>query len=730
MKKTSKLNIEGMTCASCVVHIETDLKKLEGVEEATVSLPMKSGSVTYDDEKVSEQDLVDSVRRSGYTAATEGMEGMKDHGGSGGDHAAHAQAESRKHVRDRLMRLVVSAVLSAVILVLAFVWKIEPGMEIMMVLSLVVLLYCGREFFRRGIPNLFKGRPGMDTLVALGVGAAFLYSSYLTLFTERHEEYFMDVAIITTFILLGRYLEARAKGKAGDAIRQLLELSAKVAHRVTDDGGTEDIPVDQVNEGDLLRVKPGEKVPTDGVIVEGAGSVDESMVTGESIPVDKSDGDQVIGATINGNTSFVMRATKVGADTVLSQIVKTVQEAQMHKPPIQKLVDVVAGYFTWGVMGVALLTFLGWTFFASGGAFAATVAVLIVACPCALGLATPISIVVGSGKGAQLGVLIKHPESLEKAHKITTIAFDKTGTITKGRPEVKEFRNVSGDEAVNRSAALALESMSEHPLARSVVDFVSGEDGGTVAEVAGFEAVTGRGVKGEVGGTVFVLGNGELLEGTGVLNGEMRSMITDMESGGMTVLALADEKEVRALFGVQDLVKESSVRAIGLLKGQGIKTVMITGDNELVAKAIAEEVGIDEVFSKVTPERKSEIIAELQERGDFVAMVGDGINDSPALAKSDVGIAVGTGTDVAIETGDLVLVKGDLMKAVEAIELSRATLRNIKQNLFWAFIYNTIGIPLAAFGLLNPAISAAAMAMSSVSVVTNALRLRGFKVDR
>lgn len=726
MKKTTHINIEGMDCASCVVHIEGDLKGLDGVEDASVSLPLKSGAVTFDDAKVSEADLLESVRKSGYEAEmADGSDDMSSH--ADGGHGDHVRVGSDRTVRDKLIRLIVSATLSVVILSLGFVWKIEQGMEVMMLLSLVILVYCGQEFFRRGIPNLLKGRPGMDTLVALGVGAAFLYSSYLTLFIDTREEYFMDVAIITTFILFGRYLEERAKGQAGAAIKKLLELSAKIAHRVTD-GGTEDVPLEQVVEGDLLRVKPGEKIPTDGVIVEGHAAIDESMVTGESIPVDRGTGDAIIGATLNGNTAFMMRATKVGAETVLSQIVKTVREAQMHKPPIQKLVDVIAGYFTWGVIAVAVLTFAGWTFWGGGSAFVPTVAVLIIACPCALGLATPISIVVGSGKGAQIGVLIKKPESLEKAHKITAFAFDKTGTVTKGKPEVQEYLNIAGDESRNRAVALALESMSEHPLARSVVRFVSDDKPDLRAqEVRGFEAVTGKGVRGEVGDMSYHFGSGDYMDSVGVMNDDVRGDIGMLEEKGFTVLSLSDDRRVLALFAVRDGVKESSARAIGLLKKRGIRTIMITGDNERVAKAIAEEVGIDEVHSRVTPERKSEVIAELQARGEFVAMVGDGINDSPALAKADVGIAMGTGTDVAIETGDIVLVKGDLMKAVEAIELSRATLRNIKQNLFWAFVYNTVGIPLAAFGLLNPAFSAAAMALSSVSVVTNALRLKRFR---
>jgi P-type Cu+ transporter len=726
MNKTIQLRITGMTCASCVLHIETDLKKLKGVKEATVNLPLRAGSVTFDPHQMPEKDILSAVKKAGYKAVVE-----EEHAGHDmGDHAGHVQAEDRAHLRERLSQLIVSAVLSAVVLTLGFVWKVEYGMQIMMGLSLAILIYSGRGFFLRGIPDLLKGRPQMDTLVALGVGAAFIYSSYLTLFTMQEKEYFMDVAIITTFILLGRYLEARAKGKAGDAIRKLLELSAKVAHRIGKNGKIEDIQPDLIHKGDLLRVKPGEKIPTDGEIVEGSATIDESMVTGESIPVDKAEGAKIIGATINGNTSFVMRATGVGKDTLLSKIIQMVQTAQMSKAPIQKLVDKVAGYFVWGVIAIGTATFVGWTIVGSPTqALLPTVAVLIIACPCALGLATPISIVVGSGKGAQLGILIKKPESLEKAHKVTAICFDKTGTITKGHPEVKTFECLNGEKTDALRLALALETHSEHPLARSVTDFIKkNKDIGDPAEVAHFKNLAGLGVEGKIGAKSYAMGSHKLMEKIKVLDPKSEKQIKALQAKGQTVLALSDGKSVLALFGVQDGIKESSKAAIEQLHRRHIKTVMITGDHKTVAEAIAKEVGIDEVYSEVAPDQKASIVAKLEKEGYFVAMAGDGINDSPALAEADLGIAMGTGTDVAIETGDLVLVKGDLEKAVEAIELSRATLRNIKQNLFWAFIYNSIGIPLAALGFLTPAFSAGAMAFSSISVVLNALRLKRFKI--
>ncbi len=739
--KKSDLKITGMDCASCIVHVEKELKALEGVHEAHLNFATERGQVEYDEKKVTEEDLKKAVKKAGYIAevikadgtvhAAHAMESHEKHHMMGEDHSAHAAAEGESELRKRLIKFVIAAALTLVVLALSFVWKVESGMEIMMILTLVVLLYSGQEFFIRGIPGLFRGRPGMDTLVALGVGAAFLYSSYVTLFTEGSEEYFMDAAIITTFIILGRYLEAKAKGAASQAIKKLLELSAKVAHRIKKDGSMEDVPIDQVQKGDLIRVKPGEKVPVDGILTEGEANLDESMVTGESIPVDKIFGDKVIGATINGNTSFTMKTEKIGSETMLAQIIKMVQEAQMSKAPIQKLVDVISGYFVWGVIGVAVLSFLIWTFVLSAPpdeALIITVSVLIIACPCALGLATPISIVVGSGKGASLGILIKKSESLEKVHKITAIAFDKTGTITKGEPEVQDFEVLYGDKSEVLNIALALESYSEHPLAKSIVKYASDIIDSNPLKVEAFKALTGKGVEGKIEGKHYHLGSSRYMKELGLLKEGGQKTISDWQAQGYTVLILSDAQKILALFGVQDGVKDTSKKAVRLLRNRNIRTVMLTGDNEKVAQHIAQEVGIDEVHAGVTPGKKREIIESLQGAGQFVAMVGDGINDSPALAQADIGIAMGTGTDVAVETGDIVLVKGDLMKAVEAIELSQATLKNIKQNLFWAFGYNSVGIPIAALGFLNPAFSAAAMAFSSISVVLNALRLKRFQV--
>jgi len=722
-KKKINLQITDMSCASCVAHIESDLNKAKGVKEAKVNFAAGAAQVSYDPDQTSPEMIVKIIKKTGYTAELKGKS-MAHH-----DHSHHAKAEGKDKLKGRRFNFFIASALSTSILLLTFVFEHEAGPMLMLLLSLILLIFPGREFFKKGLPGLVKGRPGMDTLVALGVGAAFIYSSYNVLFTPDQVEYFMDVAIISTFILLGRYLEAMAKGRASEAIKKLLELSAKVAHRETKEG-FKDVPIDEIQAGDILLVKAGEKIPTDGVIVEGASYINESMVTGESIPVEKSVGMNVIGATLNGDSAFKMEAKRVGKETMLAQIIKLVEEAQMSKAPIQKLVDLVAGYFVWGVLAIAIATLVTWYFVAGEipRALIYTVSVLIIACPCALGLATPISIVVGSGKGAKMGILLKNAESLEKMHKITAICFDKTGTITRGHPEVVTFQNVSGKEKENLLWASALEEMSEHPLAKSVVKYGKDKSIGKLPKAVDVQTVKGRGIKAKIDDKLFHIGSVKYMKELKVEMKELGAKLTELEKKGQTVLVFSNKSEILAYFGVQDAIKDSSAQAIKLLKDQKIKTVMITGDNETVAHTIAKQVGIDEVHASVDPEEKVNIVAELQKQGEVVAMVGDGINDSPALAKADVGIAMGTGTDIAMESGDVVLVKGDLLKAVEAIELSEATLRNIKQNLFWAFIYNTIGIPVAAFGLLNPMVSSAAMAFSSVSVVLNALRLKRFKV--
>lgn len=740
MHVTEIFSIPDMNCASCVNHIEKDVGALAGVHHVAVSLAAEKAEVMYDPDAVTREQIIKAVKDAGYTAIllseTNGHSGGGAHHGdhadmaAGEDHAAHVQTESAGEIHSKFYKFLYGAAVSAALIALTFSFDIPFEHLSMLILTLSVLVYTGAEFFSRGIPVfLKKGRPNMDTLIALGITAAFVYSSYNVLFTASAEEYFMDAAVISTFIMLGRYLEAKAKGSASAAIKKLLELGAKFAH-LSAEGGVKDIPIDQVQKGDLLMVKPGEKIPTDGVIVKGSATIDESMVTGESIPVDKAVNDRIIGATVNGNTTFTMRAEKVGKETVLAQMVKLVEQAQMSKAPIQKLVDVISQYFVWIVIAIAVLTFAGWYWYSGdlSRAIIATVTVLIIACPCALGLATPIAIVVGSGKGAELGILIKKAESLEKIHKITTICFDKTGTITKGHPEVQEFLIFGGEERDALTLAGSLESHSEHPLARSVTDYVRDRGIAADREVDSFRAVAGKGVYGKIGGRTYHFGSFSYISSLGFATDGAQKKIDALHEKGHTVLVLSDDAHILAAFGVRDGVKDSSRAAIARLHSRGVKSVMMTGDHERVARAIAEQVGIDDVLAGVSPEQKTEKINALRAQGEIVAMVGDGINDSPALAAADVGIAMGTGTDIAIESGDIVLVKGDLSKAYEAISLSESTLRNIKQNLFWAFVYNTVGIPIAAFGLLTPIISSAAMAFSSISVVLNALRLKRFHV--
>lgn len=737
MKIVKIFLISDMNCASCAAHITKDIKKMDGVLDVFVNFASEKASVTFDDEKLSEQDIIGQIKKTGYTATLADEPEKKNHHGhhdemKSDEHHDHAAMESKKNIRSKLYKVIFGAVLSVIVVSLSFFIDFPSEHYVMMAMTLIVLLYTGQEFYLRGIPSfLFKGRPNMDTLVALGVSAAFLYSSYNVIFTDLTEEYFMDAAIISTFIILGRYLEARAKGSAGEAIKKLLSLGAKTAHKVVD-GKTLEIPVSDVKKGDKLLIKPGEKIPVDGVIVDGVCTIDESMVTGESIPVDKKEGDKVIGATVNGNTSFYIKAEKVGKETVLAQMVKLVEEAQMSKAPIQKLVDTVSSYFVWVVILIAVSTFGVWYYM--DGEFAAaivpTVAVLIIACPCALGLATPISVVVGCGKGAELGILFKRAESLEKIHKISAVCFDKTGTITEGKPKVTDFilskigKQSVADSDIKKYIA-SLEHKSEHPLAKAVVDYASQKD---LFDAKNVQAITGKGISGQVNGHKVGIGNRQFMTDQGIMRcSELDAEAEKLALAGRTVLFFYINDRERGIMALQDEEKETSKKAVKLLHERGVKTIMMTGDNKLVAEDIAKRVGIDKVFAQVAPEDKVSRIKELRESGEFVAMVGDGINDAPALATADVGIAMGTGTDVAIETGDVILVKGDLLKAVESIALSEATLKNIKQNLFWAFIYNSVGIPVAAMALLNPIFSAGAMAFSSISVVLNALRLKRFK---
>jgi Cu+-exporting ATPase len=615
-----------------------------------------------------------------------------------------------------------------------------------LVLATPVVLWCGWPFLVRGVKSVINRSLNMFTLIGLGVSVAYIYSVIAELFpgifppsfrseTGEVAVYFEAAAFIVTLVLMGQVLELKARGQTSQAIKALLGLAPKTARRLKEDGTEEDVPLDQVQAGDRLRVRPGEKVPVDGVVLEGKSSVDESMVTGEPIPVEKEPDSKVIGATVNGTGSLVMRAEKVGTDTLLAQIVKMVAEAQRSRAPIQKLVDVVAAYFVPTVVGIAILTFIVWALIGPeprmAHAIINAVAVLIIACPCALGLATPMSIMVATGKGATVGVLFKNAEAIEVMRQVDTLVVDKTGTLTEGKPKLMSVTSTNGDdEQTLLRLAATLEKGSEHPLAAAIVKGAREQDL-EIEEAEDFEYLTGKGVTGSVDGRRVALGNVRLLEELGIEAGELVEKADSLRQEGQTVMLVAVDGQAAGLLAVADPIKETTPAAIQRLHEDGIRVVMLTGDNKTTAEAVAQKLNIDEIMPEVLPDQKAERVKELQREGLFVAMAGDGINDAPALAQAQVGIAMGTGTDVAMESAGVTLVKGDLQGIVRARLLSRATMRNIKQNLFFAFVYNSLGVPIAAgvlypwFGiLLSPIIAAAAMSFSSVSVVTNALRLK------
>ncbi len=619
-----------------------------------------------------------------------------------------------------------------------------------LILATPVVLWGGWPFFVRMWQSVINRSPNMFTLIGLGVGVSYIYSVVATLlpgifpasFRSESGEvgaYFEAAAVIVTLVLLGQVLELRARSKTGAAIRELLGLAPKTARKIRENGGEEDIPLDQVHPGDVLRVRPGEKVPVDGAVVEGTSSIDESMVTGEPIPVQKQQGDRVIGATVNGTGTLVMRAEKVGADTLLSRIVRMVAEAQRSRAPIQKLADIVAAYFVQTVVAIAVLTFIVWAWAGPEPRMALAlinaVAVLIIACPCALGLATPMSIMVATGKGAKGGVLFKNAEAIEVMKKVDTLVVDKTGTLTVGKPKLVEvFPTGEFDEKSLLHFAASLARGSEHPLAAAIVTGTV-ERGISLAKAEAFESITGKGVVGKVDGHETALGNLKLLESLRIEPGELASRAETMRKEGQTVMFVAVDGKAAGLVGVADPIKETTPEAIRQLHEEGVRMVMLTGDSRTTAEAVSKRLGLDEVIAEVLPDQKADIVKRLQNEGRVVAMAGDGINDAPALAQAHVGIAMGTGTDVAMESAGVTLVKGDLRGIVRARLLSRATMRNIKQNLFWAFAYNTLGVPVAAgilypfWGiLLSPIFAAAAMSFSSVSVVGNALRLRRAKI--
>ncbi|WP_423246978.1 copper-translocating P-type ATPase [Thermohalobacter berrensis] len=598
---------------------------------------------------------------------------------------------------------------------------------VQLALATPVQFVIGYRFYKGAYHSLKGGGANMDVLVAMGTSAAYFYSLYNVLEGIR-EYYFEASAIIITLILLGKMMEAIAKGRTSEAIKKLMSLQAKTA-RVIRNGNEVDIPVEEVKVGDIVVVRPGEKIPVDGVIIEGSSSIDESMLTGESIPVDKNKGDEVIGATINKHGTFKFEATKVGKDTALSQIIKLVEDAQTSKAPVQRLADKVSNIFVPSVVTIAVLTFIAWYFVARdfSSALIAAVSVLVIACPCALGLATPTAIMVGTGKGAENGILIKGGEYLERAQDINAIILDKTGTITKGEPEVTDIIPFEDDDKTLLKYTASAEKGSEHPLGEAIVRKAE-EEGIELVNPENFEAIPGHGIYAKVEGKDVYIGNRKLMKDKNINIDDIENDIVSLENKGRTAMLVSIEGSISGIIAVADTVKEHSKDAIKNLKDMGIEVYMLTGDNKRTANAIAKEVDIDNVIAEVLPEDKAEVVEKIKGQGKKVGMVGDGINDAPALAQSDVGFAIGTGTDVAMEAADITLMRGDLRGVVLAIKLSKRTLRTIKQNLFWAFAYNTAGIPLAALGFLNPMIAGGAMAFSSVSVVSNSLRLKRFKM--
>lgn len=746
MSKQKEYIIEGMSCASCAMTIENAVSKIPGVDKASVNLATEIMTVEAND-SVTPEDIAKVVDGVGYSARPRGK--------SVEEELEEKNEKKEAHLREMKRNLTISAIFTVPLLFIAMADMVgipmpaflspmqSPVSYALIQLALVLpIIWLGRHFFVDGFKALSKGHPNMDSLVALGTSAAFLYSLYGTYHVlEGHAHFAMNLyyesaGVILTLITLGKYFEAVSKGKTSMAIQTLVGLAPKMA-TVLRDGQEVEVPVEEVQVGDLIRVKPGEKVPVDGVVTEGNSTVDESMLTGESIPVSKSVGDEVIGASLNKTGSFILKATKIGKDTALSQIIQLVEQAQGSKAPIAKLADKVSGVFVPIVIVLALVSGLAWYFLGQESwvfALTITISVLVIACPCALGLATPTAIMVGTGKGAENGILLKSGEALEEANHVNMVVFDKTGTITNGTPVVTDVVTADSTDAdaLIRLAA-SLEVASEHPLGEAIVAKAK-EQGAAFDEVTNFEAIPGFGIKGHVGETLVFLGNEKWMRENGLVDDAMNEKANRFAEQGKTPLYIGYNDAVQGLIVVADTVKESSARAIQTLHEMGIQVAMMTGDHERTAQAIAAEVGIDRVFSEVLPQDKANYVSKLQEEGYIVAMVGDGINDAPALAQAQVGIAIGTGTDVAIESADAVLMKSDLMDVPAMLKLSRATIRNIKENLFWAFAYNVIGIPFAMgvlhlFGgpLLNPMIAGAAMSFSSVSVVLNALRLKRWK---
>ncbi|QDI90300.1 copper-translocating P-type ATPase [Salicibibacter halophilus] len=730
----AEFEVTGMTCAACSNRVEKKLNRMEGVSEASVNLALETATVSYDQETVSIPDLEAAVEKIGYKLHEKGD-------------ATEARDEKDQIVEDQTGKFIFAAILTLPLLwsmvthfeFTQWMWMPEIFMNpwVQLALATPVQFVVGWQFYRGAYKALANKSANMDVLVALGTSAAYFYSIYLGMEwmaaggTGMPELYFETAAIIITLILLGKLFEARSKSRTSRAIKKLMGLQAKTAI-VMREGVEVEVPVEKVQVGDDIRVKPGEKIPVDCEVVEGHTAVDESMLTGESIPIDKQVGDEVIGATVNKNGTLLVRAKKVGKDAALQQIVKVVEDAQTSKANIQRSVDKVSSIFVPAVLVVATLTFLIWYFWVTpgnvGSALVPTISILVIACPCALGLATPTSIMAGSGKSAELGVLFKGGEYLEGTKDVSTIVLDKTGTITEGTPSLTDVHVEDMNEKEFLSLLAAAEKPSEHPLAEAIVDGIK-QKGIDVSKADTFETIPGKGVRATVGEQEIIVGTEKLLSEENIPLDSSSGHKTRWEGEGKTAMLVAIDRVYSGVVAVADTVKETSAAAVERLHKAGLEVMMMTGDNQKTAEAIAAEVGIDNVLAEVLPEEKGKEIEKLQAEDKKVAMVGDGINDAPALATADIGMAIGTGTDVAIESADVTLMRGDLNSVADAVLMSRKTMRNIRQNLFFAFVYNTAAIPVAAIGLLAPWVAGAAMAFSSVSVVTNALRLQRVDVE-
>ena len=776
--RKEKYAVTGMTCSACSSHVEKSVRKLPGMEEVTVNLLTNSMQVTYDDALCKGAQIIEAVEKAGYGASlnqTDGQIGKEDSREGTLAEKSQVSRESlkgKKENKEMKSRLIISIIFMILLMIVSmhhmfFMWLHLPVPELFMklfhgnenaltfaftqFLLTLPIIYVNRKYYQTGFKTLFHLSPNMDSLIAIGSGAALVYGVFAiyrigygmgygdAALVSRYASdlYFESAGMILALITVGKYLETRSKGKTSEAIEKLMDLSPKTAILLMEDGEEKEIPTQQLMKGDLFVVKPGSLIPVDGIVVEGTSSINEAAITGESIPVEKQPGDTVVSATMNKAGRLVCRAVKVGEDTTLSQIIRLVEEASSSKAPIARLADKIAGIFVPAVMGIAVLTFLVWLLVGGGfeAAISCAIAVLVISCPCALGLATPVAIMVGTGVGAKNGILIKSGDALQSARDIDTVVLDKTGTITEGKPRVTDvivFENAVADQVI--ALAAAIEKPSEHPLAEAIVGEAKAKNI-SIPKVEEFRAVFGKGVMGICSGKKCFAGNSGFMEENGVaLSKEQKDAMEKLSEDGKTPLLFAVDQKLSAIIAVADTVKTSSVKAIEELHDMKIEVVMLTGDNSRTAQAVQKRLNINQVVAEVLPEDKEKEIRRLQGEGRKVAMIGDGINDAPALAAADVGIAIGAGTDVAIDSADIILMKSRLTDAITAIRLSRAVIRNIKENLFWAFFYNVIGIPLAAgiwypaFGIrLNPMFGAAAMSLSSLFVVGNALRLRNFK---